>query len=152
MSAESKMVTVGDVEGLRDRLAGIATKIFEVSAKRVSEKDNLDLESVNMTPAMSLSGNAGYQEIRIELQITRADIEVSLDMGVQFMWTEQIDYENPEELAVAFARDFGLEFVLNYMRPIIDQMAKTVEAPPLTLPLDLPRRWAVEFTEASPSG
>lgn len=146
---ETEPLLVSSVAELRDHLVGVASRIFESSVRCTSDDDDVDLESVDMHPSLFLRGTEEHHEVRLKLDLTRADVSIVLDMGFQFKWDVPLQYADVQVLPVHFARDVALDYAIAHMRPIVEGMARTVEVPPLILPLEFAHAWSLKFEAPS---
>ena len=135
---------VSDAGELLKRLAGVHTRVFHLHCTRTDDDDPPRPDDAVVTPAIQMRGSHEFQEIRLEIHVDRSDIQLTVEVGFQFAWTEPLTYEDPEKLAMEFAQSFGLRYAVDYIRPILDDLARSVDLPPIGLRHDVADRWQLD--------
>ncbi|MCZ4077857.1 hypothetical protein O1W68_07895 [Rhodococcus sp. H36-A4] len=136
-----------DVSELLSRLAGVHTRVFQLHCTRTDDDNPPQPQDAVVTPSIQIRGSNDFQEIRLEIHVHRSDVEVTVEVGFQFAWTEPLTYEKPEQLAMEFAQVFGLKYAVDYIRPLLDDLTRLVDLPLIGLKHDVTDRWQLDSDE-----
>lgn len=135
---DRKPADIDSVEDLLSLIDATPVKIFQISAVRsetsIDDDATLAGTSHDVKVNLKLHRTDSFIEVRVRCQLDRPDVDIIVDVGIQFVWEQKVNYVGGDELVEQFARDFGVAFSISYVRPLIDQMTRTLELPTSTIP------------------
>ncbi|MGW0016952.1 hypothetical protein ACWDUD_01650 [Rhodococcus sp. NPDC003382] len=164
MPDQLAQLAVADME---DWVGAVAMRFYELSAQRIeSDDDQLDPDTdstddddttvhVEVKADLQAEDTGSRFAVRLKIEVVRQDSIIRVDCAAQFTWK---DGKRPAELGpfiedqindvgTLFVQEVGLPYLVSYIRPAIDQQARTMELPVLTLPIDYFRGARIELGE-----
>ncbi|WP_139813387.1 hypothetical protein [Prescottella equi] len=150
------------VHELQDLIESVAIRVFETSALRLeTDEDDEGNNRRQMEVATSLqaSDQERSMQVRLKLELQRPEARIVVDCGAQFYWVESqrpavfgaLDEDSVNMAGREFIERVGIPYLISYIRPMVDQLTRTLEIPVAPVPIDYFRDVSISLENAAAS-